>query len=160
ADVTWMQDHGRDAAGERLPMQQRLDRRLADAVLAVGRARLVLRHWYARRPSVHPDGAAVDEQRTRRPECVDEAPGGRGGGADQGDDRVGPKGGNPAPEPPGEFLGVAVGVHTPYRRPFDGLVVRLTLAAADHDDLVPGADQTGHEVAADVPRPSDHDDTA
>ena len=100
ADVTGMQDHAGYATGKRFTMQQRLDRRLVAAVLTEAGARFVLRHGHASSPSVHPDGAAVQQQRTRRPERVDEVLGGCRGEADQVDDGVRSKVGDPPTEVP------------------------------------------------------------
>src|SRR5262249_9135306 len=140
------------AAGKCLTMQQRLDRRFVRAVLTEAGARLVLRHRYASSPSVHPDGAAVHEQRTRRPERVDEVLGRCGREADQVDDRVRLEIGDRLPERAADSPRGAVGVHTLPRPPLDGLVVRRPLAATDRYDLVTSANQPGHEVAADVAR--------
>jgi hypothetical protein len=101
----------------------------------------------------------VQQQRTRGPERVDEVLGGCGGEADQVDDRVRLEVGDPPTEDAGDFLGGAVSVHTLYRPPLHGLVVRLPFAATDRYDLIPSADQTRHEVTADVPRRPDHHDT-
>jgi hypothetical protein len=84
-----MEDHARNSARERLALQQRLDRRLAGAVLAVGGARLVLGDRDARGRTVHPDGAAVHEQRPRRPQRVEQLASRAGGEADHVDDGVG-----------------------------------------------------------------------
>ena len=75
ADVAGVHDHGGHAAGDRLALQQRLGRRLAGAVVAVGGARLVLGDRHARGRPVDPDRAAVDQQRpssgaARRPVAV------------------------------------------------------------------------------------------
>src|SRR5256885_12609397 len=50
------------------------DLRLAGAVLAVGGPRLVLGDRHPQRRAVHPDGAAVDQQRPRRAQRVGELP--------------------------------------------------------------------------------------
>ncbi len=95
-------------------------------------------------------------QRPRRPERVDEVLGGCGGEADQVDDCVRLKAGDPPTEDAGDFLGDAVSVNTLYRPPLHSLVVRLPFAATHRHDLMPGADQAGHEVTADVPRRPNH----
>ena len=71
-DVPGMQHHARDAAGDRLAVQQRLDRRLAGAVLAVRGARLVLGDRHAVGRAVDPDRAAVHEQRPGRAQRLHE----------------------------------------------------------------------------------------
>jgi hypothetical protein len=45
-----------------------------------------------------------------------------------------------------------------HRAPLQGLVVRLPFAAADRYDLMPGANEPGHQVTADVPRRPNHHD--
>src|SRR4029079_8068456 len=104
ADVTGMQDHAGYATGTRFTMQQRLDGRLVDAVLTEAGARFVRRHGYASTASVHPDGPAVQQQRPRRPERVDEVLGGCGGEADQVNDCVRLKAGDPPTEDAGDLL--------------------------------------------------------
>ena len=65
-DVAGMQDHSRHAAAERVAQEQGLDRRLAQAVLAVRRPGLVLGDRHPGCRPVHPDRSAVQQQRTRR----------------------------------------------------------------------------------------------
>ena len=88
--------------------QQRLDRRLAGAVLAVRGARLVLGHRHARGRAVDPDRPAVQQQRPRRAQRVDELPRRLGREADHVDHHVGAERRDPLAERSRGVLGVAV----------------------------------------------------
>src|SRR4029077_13075755 len=93
-----------------------------------------------------------------RPKRVDQVLGGCRREADQVDDCVRTNVGDPSTEDAGDLVGGAVGVYVLYRPPLRGLLVRLPFAATDRDDLMAGAQQSGHEVGADVPRrPDPHD---
>src|ERR1035437_3848082 len=87
-DVPRMQYDAGHTAGERLAVQQRLDLRFAGPVLAVRGARLILGHGHPQSWPVHPDGAAVHQQRTNRPQGVHQLLGGRPGEAEEIDDGV------------------------------------------------------------------------
>ena len=108
ADVPRVQHHARYPARDRLPVQQRLDRHLARAVLAIGGTRLVLGDRHPRGRAMDPDGAAVHQQRPGRPEGVDQLLRRRRGETDHVDDGVGTQArrsgrrtSRPRPRPPG-----------------------------------------------------------
>ena len=158
ADVTGVQHHGRDAARPGFLVQQRLDLGLARAVLAVGGAGLVLGHRHPQRRTVHPDGAAVHQQRARRAQPVDELLRRRPGEADQVDHHVRAQRRDPVAERTRRILRLPVGGDRGHRVPLRAGVVRAADAAADGDRLVAAVDQPRHKIRADVPRrPDDHD---
>ena len=156
ADVPGMEDHARHAAGDRLAVQQRLDRCLAGAVLAIGGARLVLGDRHAGDPPVHPDAAAVHQQRPDRPQRVHQLLRGRGREAEHVDDGVG----NQRRDPLAEVLGPAVDGEPLDPAPLRCRRVGLARAPADRHDLVPGPDQPRDEVGPHVPGGADDDDAA
>jgi hypothetical protein len=159
-DVPRVQDHRRHPTGERLAMQQFLDRDFADAVLAVPGARFVLGDRHPGRAPVHPDGAAVQQQRTGRSQCLDELPGRLGREADQVDDRVRAQAGDPGAERAGRVLGLPVRDDPLDRTPLGRAVIRLATAPAHRDDLIPGPDQARNQIGTDVPgRTDDHHST-
>ena len=96
------------AAGDRLALQQRLGRRLAGAVVAVGGARLVLGDRHAGGRPVDPDRPAVDQQRRARAQRVDQVLCGLGGEADHVDHRVGAERGDPLTEGAAALLGLPI----------------------------------------------------
>ena len=151
ADVTGVQDHRGYTAGQRLAVQQGLDLRLAGAVLAVGRPRLVLGDRHPQRRTVHPDGAAVDQQRPVRAQGVDELPRRGGGEADLVDDHIRPQRQDPCAERSLLVLGVTVDRHPADRTPFPARVVRIPGPAADRDHLMAAAHQPRHQIGANVP---------
>ena len=160
ADVPGMQHDARHSAGDRLAVQQRLDRRLADAVLAVGGTRLVLGDRHPCGRAVDPDGAAVHQQRPGRPQGVDELPRGLGREAEHVDDGVGSQRGDPLAEHPGRVLGLAIDDDPLDRRHSGADTYGLAFAPAERHDLVTGPYQARDQVAPDVPGGADHDDAA
>ena len=109
---------------------------------------------------MHPDRAAVHQQRAGRPQRVDQLRGRGGGEADQVDDHVGAQRGDPVAEDPGGVLGVPVDGDPADRRPLRAVVVGLAGTAAQRDHLMTGPDQARDQVTADVARGSDDDDAA
>ncbi len=151
ADVTRVQHHGGDSARQRLAVQQRLDLRLARAVVAVRGARLVLGDRHPQRGAVHPDRPAVQQQRAGRAQRLDELARRGRGEADQVDDHVGVQRRDPPAEGPRGVFGVPVHRDPGDPIPLRGRVVGVALAPAQGDHLVTAPHQPRHQVGADVP---------
>jgi len=83
-----MQNNARHAARASLAMKQRLDRYLGGTVLAKARPRLIFGDRHACDRAVYPNRAAVQQQRTGRPQRVNQLLRGLGREAEHVDDGI------------------------------------------------------------------------
>jgi hypothetical protein len=107
-----------------------LDLRLPGAVVVGGGAGLVLGDRHPERRAVDPDRPAVQQQRARRPQRLDQLPRRPGVEADHVDDGVGLERGDPRAEGARGILGLAVDAHAFDELPLGGRGVRLAITAA------------------------------
>jgi len=147
-DVPRVQARGREVVQARLAQQVGFDGRFLDAVLAEGPARLGLgrRHLDAR--PVHPDRAAMQEVLDMPAQRPHQVLGAFQGEADHVDHDIGMQLDEAWPKRAGAILGLAVERDRPHLRPGGVRVVRLPLAPADIDHLMPRFDQARDQVRA------------
>ena len=160
ADVPGVEHHTRHSAGERLAVQQHLDRGFADPIVAVGSPRLCFGDWHPGGGTVDPDGAAVDQQRPSGPQRLDELLRRLRREAQQVDNGIPGQRGDPLAEFPSAVLGVAINGDLLDRVPLRGRHVRIAGAAAERYDVMASPYQTRDEVAPDMASGADHDNAA